>query len=121
MVMGRPSDYVGSTSGVAQIADDILQHQSRQRWARSICSCRPGAHVGRHPIGASPWASGPAGASLKAFMPRWRDAFARVLAGEDVAKEEDFVLRHDGRATSPLTVASSGSTRRYPASGLADR
>jgi PAS domain S-box-containing protein len=30
--------------------------------------------------------------------PRWRDALTRVLMGEEVAEEEDFVLRQDGRA-----------------------
>jgi PAS domain S-box-containing protein len=30
--------------------------------------------------------------------PRWGDAHARALAGEDVAQEEDFVPRQDGRA-----------------------
>jgi PAS domain S-box-containing protein len=29
---------------------------------------------------------------------RWGDVFARVLAGEDLAQEEDFVPRKDGRA-----------------------
>src|SRR6266436_3620879 len=30
--------------------------------------------------------------------PRWRDVHARVLAGEELGQEEDFVLRKDGRA-----------------------
>jgi PAS domain S-box-containing protein len=30
--------------------------------------------------------------------PRWRDVFARALAGEELAQEEDFVPRQDGRA-----------------------
>jgi PAS domain S-box-containing protein len=30
--------------------------------------------------------------------PRWRDSYARTLAGEEVAQEEDFVSRQDGRA-----------------------
>ena len=29
---------------------------------------------------------------------RWRDVLARVLAGEELGQEEDFVLRKDGRA-----------------------
>src|SRR6267154_2088933 len=29
---------------------------------------------------------------------RWRDVLARVLAGEELSQEEDFVLRKDGRA-----------------------
>jgi PAS domain S-box-containing protein len=29
---------------------------------------------------------------------RWRDSYARALAGEEVAQEEDFVSRQDGRA-----------------------
>src|SRR5260370_41127047 len=30
--------------------------------------------------------------------PGWRDVHARVLAGEELGQEEDFVLRKDGRA-----------------------
>src|SRR5260221_693457 len=30
--------------------------------------------------------------------PGWRDVYARVLAGEELSQEEDFVLRKDGRA-----------------------
>jgi len=30
--------------------------------------------------------------------PRWGDVYARVLAGEELGQEEDFVLRKDGRA-----------------------
>src|SRR5258706_2768627 len=30
--------------------------------------------------------------------PDWRDVHARVLAGEELGQEEDFVLRKDGRA-----------------------
>src|SRR5258706_1865012 len=30
--------------------------------------------------------------------PGWRDVLARVLAGEELGQEEDFVLRKDGRA-----------------------
>src|SRR5215467_9938154 len=30
--------------------------------------------------------------------PRWREIHARVLAGEEIAQEEDFLPREDGRA-----------------------
>src|SRR5260370_6150954 len=51
--------------------------------------------------------------------PRWRDVHARVLAGEELSQEEDFVLRKDGRApgvTWSLTPLRNvhGRIRRAP-------
>jgi hypothetical protein len=33
-VKGCPCDYIGSTSGVLQIAADLTHHPTRQHWAR---------------------------------------------------------------------------------------
>src|SRR5262249_54113867 len=50
--IGRPCDYDGGTSGVTQVADDMLRRPSRQRWATGLN--RSGGRVLRGLLGRGP-------------------------------------------------------------------
>jgi PAS domain S-box-containing protein len=93
-VTNSPQQFIEQMPAAIAVFDDKMRYQAVSRrylfdlaWLFSTELLTPDMVIGRSFPEVSP------------DMPsRWGDAHARVLAGEELAQEEDFVPRQDGRA-----------------------
>ena len=93
-VTNSPQQFIEQMPAAIAVFDDKMRYQAVSRrylfdlaWLFSTEVLTPDRVIGRtfHEVSED--------------MPaRWGDAHARVLAGEELTQEEDFVPRHDGRA-----------------------
>jgi hypothetical protein len=89
-----PQPFIEQMPAAIAIFDGGMRYQAVSRrhlsdlaWLFSTEVLAPDKVIGRTFFEVSPEAP-----------PRWRDAHDRVLAGEELGREEDFVPRKDGRA-----------------------